>query len=54
MTPEMGGASEAMANPSPKGRATRDTTNPAKRFLGRSPINIVIVLGLFIFLVLND
>ena len=38
MTPAMGGASEAMASPRPRGSATRDTTKPAKMFLGNAPI----------------
>jgi len=33
-TPEMGGAPEATATPTPRGRVTRNTTNPARRSRG--------------------
>lgn len=39
ITPEIGGASEAIANPRARGSATKETTNPEKIFLGRSPKN---------------
>jgi hypothetical protein len=35
ITPEMGGASDASARPSPKGSAISETTNPEKIFLGK-------------------
>ena len=39
ITPAIGGASLAIANPSPKGSAIRLTTNPENMFLGKSFIN---------------
>jgi hypothetical protein len=48
MIPAMGGASEAMANPSPKGKAMSETTKPEKIFLGKSPKNCLKGLALFI------
>ena len=32
--PAIGGASEAIANPKPKGKATKETTKPEKIFAG--------------------
>ncbi len=51
--PDIGGAPEANANPRPNGRATNETTNPEKIFLGSSPINVFIALFFFIILQLK-
>jgi hypothetical protein len=41
MIPAIGGASEAMAKPRPKGKAIRETTKPEKMFLGKPPKNFL-------------
>ena len=51
MIPEIGGAPDAKAKPNPKGKATNDTTNPEKIFLGSSPTNVLI--GLFLVIILQ-
>ena len=52
--PAMGGASEAMASPSPSGRAIRETTKPEKMFFGRPVKKVLIGLALFMFLGINN
>jgi hypothetical protein len=52
--PAIGGASEAIAKPKPKGNAINETTNPEKIFLGRSPINCLKVAALVIVSGVND
>jgi UDP-glucose 6-dehydrogenase len=37
--PDSGGASEAIANPKPNGKAISDTTNPEKIFFGNADKN---------------
>ena len=54
ITPAIGGASEAIARPSPKGKATSETTKPAKRFLGKSLTKERTADFLFMSCVLND
>ena len=49
ITPAIGGASEAIARPKPRGRATRETTNPEKIFFGSELKNDITPLSLFIF-----
>ena len=51
--PDIGGAPEANANPRPNGRATNETTNPEKIFLGSSPINVFTAFFFFIILQLK-
>ena len=53
MIPEIGGAPDANAKPRPKGKATKETTNPEKIFIGRSLMNIFLELFLFIILQLK-
>ena len=51
--PEIGGAPDAKANPKPRGKATKDTTNPEKIFLGISLMNNFLELFLLITLQLK-
>ena len=51
ITPEIGGASEAMARPNPSGNATNDTTNPANKFLGTSFIKSFIIYYFQFFII---
>lgn len=44
MIPEIGGASLAIANPSPSGRAIRETTNPENIFCGKVWIKFLVWL----------
>jgi hypothetical protein len=46
--PAIGGASEAMAKPRPKGKAIKETTKPEKMFLGKPPKNCLKGVVLFI------
>ena len=46
--PAMGGASEAMANPNPNGKAISETTKPEKIFLGKPPKNCLKGVALYI------
>ena len=45
--PEIGGASLAIASPSPSGRAIRETTNPEKIFFGSEWIKFLVWLFFF-------
>ena len=45
MIPEIGGASLAIANPSPSGRAIRETTNPENIFWGKELIKFLVWRG---------
>ena len=52
--PAIGGASEAMARPSPSGRAISETTNPEKMFFGRPVKKVLIGLTLCMLFGINN
>ena len=51
ITPETGGASDAIASPRPRGSATKDTTNPANKFLGISFMKSFIIYAIILFMI---